>query len=40
MERAVASGALVRALRLKGRLPESLLERLRSEIARDEGRDG
>ena len=40
VEKAVATGALARALRLKKGLPESLLERLRSEIALDEGRDG
>ena len=40
VERAVATGALARALRLKGELPESLLETLRSEIAQHEGRDG
>ena len=40
VDKAVATGALARALRVKEGLPESLLERLRSEIAKDEGKDG
>jgi predicted RNA-binding protein YlxR (DUF448 family) len=40
VDRAVATGAIARALRLKGRLPESSVESLRSQIALDEGRDG